>query len=161
MTVNEMIYKTLNTKITKEPKYKNVLEKLGYELVKDHDWSFYDYWAIKLKEDGRLLVISKGRDKERHLYKTANFVNTKNIEKVDFERLININRKETRAWNIREPESNIHKYKRLKWDYEYDVKKYNESKFAYESAKKNLERAEQRVVKSKEELCEIIAELKK
>ena len=33
MTVNEMIYKTLNTKITKEPKYKNVLEKLGLDLI--------------------------------------------------------------------------------------------------------------------------------
>ena len=70
MTVNEMIYKTLTTKITKEPKYREVLEALGYELDKDHDWSYYDYWGIKMAEDNRVLVISQNRNKERALFKT-------------------------------------------------------------------------------------------
>lgn len=116
LTVNEMIYKTLTTKETKVPKYKAILEALGYELVKDHGWSHYDYWAIRIKEDNRILVISQGYDKQKRLYKTAHFVKTNDISKVDFVNLINTDRSANR-WYNRRSETNIQKYKSAKQDY--------------------------------------------
>ena len=32
MTTNEMILKTLTTKVTKEPKYKSILEDMGFTI---------------------------------------------------------------------------------------------------------------------------------
>lgn len=143
LTVNEMIYKTLTTKETKVPKYKAILEALGYELVKDHGWSTYDYWAIKLKEDNRILVISTGYDKKKRLYKTASAIKTKDITKVDFVNLIKINRSETRAWKLRRPDNKIQKYKQAKLDLHTDLS-------ICEDYKKEIQKAEDEIAKKKE-----------
>lgn len=168
LTVNEMIYKTLTTKETKVPKYKEVLEALGFELVKDHGWSHYDYWAIKLKEDNRILVISQGYDKQKRLYKTASAVKSKDIKKVDFANLINIDRSATRWYNRRIPDTNIQKYKSAKRDYEIALsiredskKKVNEVEAKLEAEKKSLKYWEDSVVNRKETLDEIVAAIKR
>ena len=167
LTINEMIYNTITTKITKEPKYKEVLEALGYELVKDHGWSHYDYWGIKMAEDDRVLVISKGCDNKRHLYKTAKNVETKDITKVDFENLIKTNRSATRWWNMRPAETKIQTYKRIKSDIYTSLSICNdykkriaemEEKLANE--KRHLEHWETQIVRNKTQLDEIIAEIK-
>ena len=87
ITVNDMIYNTLTTKGSKEPKYRNVLEAFGYTLTNQHDWSDYDYWGIQCA-DGSVLVISKTYGNERGLFKTARLISTKNIKKVNFVGLI-------------------------------------------------------------------------
>lgn len=168
MTVNEMIYKTLTTKITKEPKYKDALEKLGYELSKDHDWSSYDYWGIKMAEDNKVLVISKGRDNKRYLFKTAFRVRTNDIAKVDFENLIKTNRRENRWWNFNVPETRIDKYKRTKNDYRTDLSICENYKKDIAKIEKELiekqKRLEYWIARSeddKDKLDKIIAELKK
>ena len=168
LTVNEMIYKTLTTKETKVPKYKAVLEALGYELVKDHGWSHYDYWAIKLKEDNRILVISQGYDKKKRLYKTAQPVSSKDITKVDFVNLINTDRSATRWYNRQMPDTNIQKYKRAKTDYEIALslckdskKKVNEVEAKLEAEKKSLRYWEDSIVSRKATLDEIIAAIKR
>lgn len=97
VTVNEMLYKTLHTKITKEPKYKEVLEALGYELSKDHDWSSYDYWGI-MAADGTVVVISKTREGKKALFKTAHLIRTNNITKVDLSNLIKTKREPVRGY---------------------------------------------------------------
>lgn len=93
LTVNEMILATLRTKTDKTPKYKKVLEALGYKLNNSHDWSTYDYWGIDAA-DGTVLVISQSYGKQRRLYKTCRSVNVKfeNLNKVDFENLLKTNR---------------------------------------------------------------------
>lgn len=72
ITVNDMIRNTLLTKLTKEPKYKLVLEAMGYELV-DEGWSEYNNWQIRLKgttpEQVGVLCISKGRGNRAGIFK--------------------------------------------------------------------------------------------
>lgn len=145
LTVNEMIYKTLTTKETKVPKYKAVLEALGFELVKDHGWSHYDYWGIKMKEDNRILVISQGYDKIKRLYKTAQAVKSKDITKVDFVNLINIDRNATRWYNRRLPDTNIQQYKRAKETYETDLSICEDHKKRIKKAEDELEAEKKRL----------------
>lgn len=66
ITVNEMIYKTITTKTSKEPKYKDVLKAMGY-TVYNSSWSEYDYWAVKNETTDRMIVFSKGYDKKKRL----------------------------------------------------------------------------------------------
>ena len=168
LTVNEMIYKTLTTKETKVPKYKEVLEALGFELVKGHGWSHYDYWAIQLKEDNRILVISQGYDKQKRLYKTAQAVNSKNIKKVDFANLINIDRSATRWYNRQMPTTNIQKYKSAKEDYRIYSSIYEDKKEKVKALEEQLEKAKKEVVSwgesaehMKEKLDETVAAIKR
>lgn len=168
LTVNEMIYRTLTTKETKTPKYKEVLELLGFELVKDHGWSHYDYWAIRMKEDDRLLVISQGYDKKKRLYKTCNCVNTNDIAKVDFANLIKTDRSATRWYKRLPPETNVQKYKQAKMSYQTDLsicedykKKIIEFEQQVEKAKERVEYYEQLVASEKNKMNEIIAAIKR
>ena len=167
MTVNEMIYKTLTTKITKEPKYREVLEALGYELDKNHDWSYYDYWGIKMAEDNRVLVISQNRNKERALFKTFKSVPTKDIKKVDFVNLIKTDRSETRPKHY-EPVTLIQAYKYAKRDYKSNINICNTCKQEIQELEERLERRKEnlqdwidRTKDSKEALDRIIAKIKK
>ena len=167
LTVNEMIYKTLTTKETKVPKYKEVLEALGYELVKDHGWSHYDYWAIQLKEDNRILVISQGYDKKKRLYKTAQAVKSNDITKVDFANMINIDRSANRWYNNR-TETNIQRYKNAKQDYKLYLSICEDQKNKVKTLEEQLDKARKDVVsweKSAEDrkanLDEVIAVIKK
>ena len=167
LTVNEMIYKTLTTKETKVPKYKAVLEALGYELVKDHGWSHYDYWAIKIKEDNRILVISQGYDHKRHIYKTANLIKTNDIAKVDFANLINTDRSANR-WYNRRAETNIQRYKSAKQDYKLYLSICEDQRNKVKSLEEQLDKAREDVIrweKSAEDrkayLDEAIAVIKK
>lgn len=168
LTVNEMIYNTLTTKITKEPKYKEILEALGYELIKDHEWSHYDCWGIRMAEEDRVLVISKGYDNKRHLYATTRIVNTKDIKKVDFENLIKTNRSATRWWNMQPPKTKIDEYKRVKDNVKIDLafckdyeKKVAEAEEVLIKVKGRLAYWEELVKKEKERLDKIIAEIRK
>lgn len=99
LTVNEMIYATLNTKNTKTPKYKEVLEALGYELVADHGYSEYNYWGIRTAE-GLVLSFSKDYEGKRGLFKTVYRVYTKDFKRVDYANLIKTNRIEYRLWEL-------------------------------------------------------------
>lgn len=88
MTTNEMIYKTLTTKLTKEPIYKSILEDLGY-VVFDSDCSAYSNWAIKNEKTSREIVISKDYDNKRGLFDPYNRIETKDIRKVDYVGFLN------------------------------------------------------------------------
>ena len=67
MTTNEMIYKTLRTKMSKEPRYRAVLADLGIEVF-DSDCSTQGFWSVRYIPTGKMLVISKGYDNRVHLY---------------------------------------------------------------------------------------------
>lgn len=168
LTVNEMIYKTLTTKITKVPKYKDVLEALGYILDKDHDWSVYDYWGIKMAESNHTLLISKGYDNQRRLYKTATHVETKDISKVDFVNLIKTDRSATRWYNRRMPETKIQQYKGLKKSYRSDLsicesykQKIIKVEEQLEEEKERLKHWEEIAAKDKNKLDELVATIKR
>ncbi len=168
MTINEMIYKTLNTKETKTPKYKEALEALGYELVSHYDWSVYDYWGIKIKEDDRILNISQGYDKKKRLYKTHSPVKTKDIKKVDFVNLIRTDRSATRWYNIRPVETKIEEYKRIKSDITTSVSICNDYKKSIAEMeeklikeKEHLEYWEAQIVRDKAKLDKITAKIRK
>ena len=168
MTVNEMIYKTLNTKETKTPKYKEVLEALGYELVTNYNWSYYDYWGIKMKEDNKILNISQGYDKKKRLYKTHTPVKAKDIKKVDFVKMLNTDRSTTRWYNLRPKETKVEAYRRIKLnirtntsiceDYKNSIAAMQEK---LHKEQESLEYWEKQVARNKEELDKITAGIKK
>lgn len=84
MTTNEMIMATIKTKLTKQPKYKSILEDLGY-IVYDSTWSYYNNWSVKNPETGRTVLLSKGYDNKKRLYDLCSSIThkAKNINKVD------------------------------------------------------------------------------
>lgn len=159
ITVNQMIYDTLKTKKSKTPKYYDVLTKMGYKLYNGDDgWSAYDYWEI-FTVDGDYLNISKTRGGKRALFKSFHNCNSADLTKVDYERIINLSRKQQRQdfLAIRFPchSKNLQMYWKLKEDvrnyasltetYARKVKKAEEE---YEDAKKSLENWEKRLDES-------------
>ena len=165
ITVNQMIYDTLKTKKSKTPKYYDVLTKMGYKLYNgDKGWSDYDYWEI-FTVDGDYLNISRTYGGKRALFKSAHNCNSADLTKVDYERIINLSRKQQRQdflavrfpchserlqkyWKLKE---NVRTHASLTESYARKVKKAEEE---YESVKKSLEGWEERLEKSIDELNE-------
>lgn len=85
MTTNEMIWKTLTTKMEKEPKYRSVLADMGIEIY-DSECSEQGFWAVRDIATGRNLVVSRGDDGKRRLYGNDGCwdVDTKNVRLVDY-----------------------------------------------------------------------------
>ena len=131
MTTNEMIYKTLTTKITKEPKYKSILEDMGFKIY-DNGWSHYYYWAIKNEATGQELVIGRDRGNRRGLFNPVCLIKHDNkendISKFDFVGYL----RTTRHMANRFPKES--EYKKLReeiknckgWDCEYHKNKIKE-----------------------------------
>ena len=165
ITVNQMIYDTLKTKKPKTPKYYDVLTKMGYKLYNgDKGWSAYDYWEI-YTVDGDLLNISKTYGGKRALFKSAHNCNSADLTKVDYERIINLSRKQQRQdfLDVRFPchSKNLQRYWKLKKDVrihasltESYTKKMQKIEKEYEDAKKSLEGWESRLDKSIDALNE-------
>ena len=165
ITVNQMIYDTLKTKKSKTPKYYDVLTKMGYKLYNgDKGWSDYDYWEI-YTVDGDLLNISRTYGGKRALFKSAHNCNSADLTKVDYERIINLSRKQQRQdfLDVRFPchSKNLQRYWKLKEDVrihasltESYTKKMQKIEKEYEDAKKSLEGWESRLDKSIDALNE-------
>ena len=119
MTTNEMILKTISTKLTKEPIYKSILEDLGYEVY-DSKWSAYNNWAIKNKKTGNTVLFSKGYDNKKRLYDTSRPINARNFKEVDYVGLLK-KEKRPRFSNTNTSEYAIlrDKIKESKWSIEY------------------------------------------
>ena len=159
ITVNQMIYDTLKTKKSKTPKYYDVLTKMGYKLYNgDNGWSAYDYWEI-FTVDGDYLNISKTRGGKRALFKSFHNCNSADLTKVDYERIINLSRKQQRQdfLDVRFPchSKNLQRYWKLKEDVrihasltESYANKMQRIEKEYEDAKKSLEDWESRLDKS-------------
>ena len=165
ITVNQMIYDTLKTKKSKTPKYYDVLTKMGYKLYNGDDgWSAYDYWEI-FTVDGDYLNISRTRGGKRALFKSAHNCNSADLTKVDYERIINLSRKQQRQdfLTVRFPchSNNLQKYWKLKEDvkihasltesYTKEMQKIEEE---YKKAKESLEHWESKLEKSIDALNE-------
>ena len=165
ITVNQMIYDTLKTKKSKTPKYYDVLTKMGYKLYNgDKGWSDYDYWEI-FTVDGDFLNISRTKGGKRALFKSAHNCNSADLTKVDYERIINLSRKQQRQdfLDVRFPchSKNLQRYWKLKEDVrihasltESYAKKMQRIEKEYEDAKKSLEGWESRLDKSIDALNE-------
>ena len=165
ITVNQMIYDTLKTKKSKTPKYYDVLTKMGYKLYNGDDgWSAYDYWEI-FTVDGDYLNISKTRGGKRALFKSFHNCNSADLTKVDYERIINLSRKQQRQdfLDVRFPchSKNLQRYWKLKEDVrihasltESYANKMQRIEKEYEDAKKSLEDWESRLDKSIDALNE-------
>ena len=163
--VNQMIYDTLKTKKSKTPKYYDVLTKMGYKLYNGDDgWSAYDYWEI-FTVDGDYLNISRDRSGKRGLFKSSHNCNSADLTKVDYERIINLSRKQQRQdfLAIQFPchSKNLQMYWKLKEDVrthasliESYTKKMQKIEKEYEDTKKSLEDWESRLEKSIDEFNE-------
>ena len=165
ITVNQMIYDTLKTKKSKTPKYYDVLTKMGYKLYNGDDgWSAYDYWEI-FTVDGDYLNISRTRGGKRALFKSFHNCNSADLTKVDYERIINLSRKQQRQdfLAVRFPchSKNLQRYWKLKEDvrihasltesYTKEMRKIEEE---YKKTKESLEHWESRLDKSIDALNE-------
>ena len=165
ITVNQMIYDTLKTKKSKTPKYYDVLTKMGYKLYNgDKGWSDYDYWEI-FTVDGDYLNISRTKGGKKALFKSFHNCNSADLTKVDYERIINLSRKQQRQdfLDVRFPchSKNLQRYWKLKEDVriyasltESYTKKMQKIEKEYEDAKKSLEGWESRLDKSIDALNE-------
>lgn len=86
MNTNEMIYRTLRTKMDKEPRYRDVLADLGIEVF-DSSCSTQGFWSVRYIPTGNMLVISKGYDNRVHLYGGENGYqepNAKDLKRFDY-----------------------------------------------------------------------------
>ena len=86
MTTNEMIFRTLKTKMNKTPKYVEVLADLGIEVY-DSDSSTQGFWSVRYTPTGKMLVISKGYDNKTYLYGGESGyqkTNAKDLKKFDY-----------------------------------------------------------------------------
>lgn len=94
ITINEMIYKTLTTKTTKEPKYKKELEALGLEIIMDGWSGYYNYWSIRNPLTDRELVISKDYAGRKNIFNPYDSIakDSHYIKKIDFLDYLNCNR---------------------------------------------------------------------
>ena len=165
ITVNQMIYDTLKTKKSKTPKYYDGVTKRGYKLYNgDNGWSDDDYWE-SFTVDGDYLNISRTRGGKRALFKSAHNCNSAGLTKVDYERIINLSRKQQRQdfFDVRFPchSKNLQRYWKLKEDvrihtsltesYTKEMRKIEEE---YKKAKESLEHWESRLDKSIDALNE-------
>ena len=94
MTTNEMIYRTLRTKMDKVPRFKEVLTDLGIEIY-DSDSSTQGFWSVRYIPTGRMLVISKGYDNRVHLYggdSGYRHTHAKDLKKFDYMGFLKCNR---------------------------------------------------------------------
>lgn len=141
MTTNEMIYKTLTTKTTKEPKYKSVLEDMGFTIY-DSGLSDYGYWAVKFEATGRVLVISKDRSNKRGLFNPYSLIKhcgkNNDILKVDFvgylrKRKYDRTKKQSVYSELR------WKIERYKYWAEYEAKRVTEAQKEVDKALKYLD----------------------
>lgn len=101
ITVNQMILNTLLTKLDKEPKYKEVLETLGYEIF-DSDWSSVGNWSVRLKgTDTNGICISRDRGGKRGYFKGSKWLG-KIDAPVDFANAIkNLTKSRWNEWEVR------------------------------------------------------------
>ena len=93
-TVNEMLFDTLTTKVEKTPKYKELLEDMGYTLEAD---KYEAFWSV----NG--IQFYRGRGFECHIYngnknRRRTIQGKENLAKVDWKNLL-ATRKERRAKN--------------------------------------------------------------
>lgn len=129
LTINEMILNTLTTKMDKTPKYKLILEQLGYTLNNTHDWSTYNYWGINIPNGKGILVISKDYSNKKRIYITCTSVAPfDKASKVNFENLLKVkgDREKNKdfEYNIKFNKTNIQKIIGFKKEIEY----YNRGK---------------------------------
>lgn len=134
ITINEMIYKTLTTKMTKEPKYRKELEALGLEIV-ENDWSScYNYWLVRNPTTGRELVINKDYGNRKNIFNPYDSIakDSHHIQKIDFLGYLNCDRP---SYNEKLPQKN----------------KYREWREALKDGKHWKDYYEKRIQKLKEE----------
>ena len=181
MTTNEMIYKTMNTKLTKEPIYKSVLEDLGYEVY-DSTWSYYNNWTVKNKETGKTILLSKHNyTNKKALFDCPFCIETNDIKKVNYVDFLSKNRP-----NVTRPFFENYIYKNFerskysdlrddirdsKWDIKYYNRYINETKEKIEKLKKDIEQCNSDIKRYNEKITDTqkkledtrqkVAELKK
>lgn len=157
MTTNDMIYKTITTKLTKEPIYKSVLEDLGYEVY-DSDYSSYNNWAVKNKDTGFAVVLSKGSEGKRTLYDPHWEVECSDIRKVDFVNLLIKRRDVRRFYNAIETHSDYYNLRHDICCSKSDIKYYKDNldyiKEKIEALNKDLERCKNQISDSQKKLNE-------
>lgn len=157
ITVNEMIYKTITTKTNKEPKYKNVLEAMGY-TVYNSSWSEYDYWAVKNETTNRMVVFSKGYDKKKRLYDEWRTIKDKDFKKVNLTGYLNCAREHYNPYNTTESKYRKlrEKFKQAKISIRYNNEDIDRIQKRINELTKDLERTKER----KDENLKIIDEVK-
>ena len=143
MTTNEMIYKTITTKLTKTPTYKSVLEDLGYEVY-DSEWSYYNNWTVKNKETGKEVVLSQGYDNKKAIFNRSKRINANNLKKVNYVDLLRKNRP-----NVSDPFLTNYVYRN------FEEGKYADLRRTIQSNKVYIESCKMRIDMYKEELDRI------
>jgi len=144
MTTNEMIYKTISTKLTKTPKYKDVLEDMGFRVYDSGD-SVCGCWTVGLPETNRIVLFSKGYDNKKRLYGGYDDspIHTTNPKMVDYVGLL-----KSKRIPLRERQGfNGGKYADIRWVIGLEMDSVR--RYEYE-----IERCERAIARHKEDIRE-------
>ena len=138
MTTNEMILKTISTKTTKEPKYKSILEDMGY-VICISDWGECGCWCVENPVTDRLVVFSKGYDKKKRLYGGYKPIKEKDYKKIDFVGYLKCTRtygdKKTNKYNEQKAQKKIEEAIK---NFEYLQSRYDENVSKLEECRKKV-----------------------
>jgi len=163
LTINEMIYKTISTKLKKEPKYKEILEQLGYTVF-DSDYSDYDCWSVKNNETEKMVCFSKGYStNKKMLFNWGSAIKSNDFKKVDFVNFLKCKRNylnrcvpNSRYGNLRSIIS--HNKQSIKW-YNEEIdevqKKIDKLKKDLDRYNKYIEEKEQKLEDARDEVFKL------
>lgn len=153
LTLNEKIYATLTTKISKEPKYRKEIEELGYTLNKNHGMSCYNYWGINIGVNEDILLISIDYNDKTRLYINYSAINANygrnNIQKINFVDLLEKSRerKEKREvlFKIRSKENKLHKAINIK-------ESIRKEELFLKNSEEEIKRMEEKIMRIKKDI---------
>lgn len=155
-TINEMILATLNTRMTREPKYKKELEKEGY-VIFDSTWSSMGNWSVKKKNIDTFVVRSRDYGNNIRYYRDcSDCIETNDIKKVDFENLLSHDSKEP-LWKRTEIKKS--KYAIAREEIKYAKQNIELENYWLEKALKELEKAKHEVERQEKYIAESIKRL--
>lgn len=158
MNTNEMLYRILTTKCTKEltQTQAELLKSLDIEALKNDDDSTYNYYKLFNKSTQKVIVISKNRSNKKAMFSPWWQINNsdKNITKVDILGFLNCeHRLKNNGDRLGEK---ISEYKRLKWHLEYHSNGIKEAEEKLKQIEKDKQHHSEKLAIFKREMNELL-----
>lgn len=155
--INEMIYKTISTKLNRNPKYKEALEAAGF-TVYDSDWSGCECWTVRNDKTGRTVLFSRDYGKRKRLYgrlHPSQPIESGDYRKVDFASLLNCERNGSLSPAASKYRILRDKMKKAKDSIQYQEKKIEEIQSLIDGLEMDLKQAKEWRSGYMDALCEL------
>lgn len=166
--INFWILDALTTRYGQAPKYKEELEQAGIELIEDHDYSSYDYWAVRIKGQlDPMLTISQSTKTGQPVLidaisaKPCEFLSAR-LDKVDFLRLLHVrhDRKQEQREDRLRRQNKLQRYKALLYTKKWRTKSLETNRARLASIQEAIALDEAELAKVNQELEELTGKKK-